>query len=100
MDRIIIKEGIEKDDKKTAKILRFVRNFMDPNSALQDLEHNEKVSDAAEYDVAGPKGMMARFLSKAIAWLKPDGPALQLQPEGWIYVGRFPLGEWQCYSNT
>ena len=34
------------------------------------------------------------------AWLEPDGSALQLQPEGWIYVGRFPLGEWQWYSNT
>lgn len=34
------------------------------------------------------------------SWLEPDGMPLQSQPEGWIYVGRFPLGEWQCFSNT
>ena len=33
------------------------------------------------------------------SWLEPDGDALQMQPDGWIYVGRFPLGEWKC-SNT
>lgn len=33
-------------------------------------------------------------------WLDNEGDALQMQPEGWIYVGRFPLGEWQCCSNT
>lgn len=34
------------------------------------------------------------------AWLDPDGPTLQAQPDGWIYKGRFPLGEWVCCSNT
>ena len=34
------------------------------------------------------------------AWLDSDGEALQMQPEGWFYVGRFPLGEWQCCKNT
>lgn len=32
-------------------------------------------------------------------WLDKEGTVLQSQPEGWAYVGRFPLGEWQC-SNT
>ena len=30
------------------------------------------------------------------AWLDPDGPKLQVQPDNWNYFGRFPLGYWVC----
>lgn len=30
------------------------------------------------------------------AWLDPDGPKLQVQPDNWNYIGRFPLGYWVC----
>lgn len=68
----VIKEGIEKDDKKTAKILKFIRNFIDPNSAIRDLEHNEQITDFAETDVTGPKGIASRALKKILSFFKVD----------------------------
>lgn len=32
-------------------------------------------------------------------WLDPDSNEVQVQPEGWVYSGFFPRGEWLC-KNT
>jgi hypothetical protein len=28
-------------------------------------------------------------------WLDSDGHIMQVQPEDWVFNGRFPLGEWE-----
>jgi len=28
-------------------------------------------------------------------WLEPEGTIMQVQPEDWVFNGRFPLGEWE-----
>lgn len=28
-------------------------------------------------------------------WLDADGEPIQTQPDGWRYIGRFPLGKWE-----
>ncbi len=33
------------------------------------------------------------------SWLIKDGPVIQEQPDGWTYVGYFPLGEWVNGNN-
>ncbi len=32
------------------------------------------------------------------AWLDKDGPAVQEQPQSWIYEGYFPLGSWHAVN--
>ena len=33
------------------------------------------------------------------SWLDTEGLIMQVQPEDWVFVGRFPLGEWEKRKN-
>lgn len=32
-------------------------------------------------------------------WLDEESNLVQENPEGWVYIGRFPLGYWDCDAN-
>ncbi len=55
-----------------------------------------KLVDSEAHAEANPE--VAASLNPS--WLDPNGPALQVQPEGWNYIGRFPLGYWTCKNTS
>lgn len=52
-------------------------------------------NSAHKYTEDSPNVHFVMMNSLFPPWLSPDDSRVQIQPQNWKYIGRFPLGAWQ-----